>query len=570
MSWTRVFMLGAVLALPGAHGMPRKNAVCKNIPGDPGWPSSSEWASLNQTVNGALIATTQLATLCHGRDYDEEQCESLKEAWPFADVHVQESAEFLMPFYQNQSCDPFTAIDKPCELGNYAQYSIAVSSVEDVQAGIKFARENNIRLTIKNTGHDLLGKSTGKGSLSLWTHHLNSIEFMDKYSGSSCYKGPAVRLGAGVLTSNAVKEASDKGYRVVTGTCPDVGVAGGYTPGGGHGVFTSLYGMAADNVLEWEVVTAEGKHVVATPTKNADLYWALSGGGAGTFAVVVSMTTRLHPDGAMVGASLGFDAELAGSTEKFWEALATFQSALGPVVDAGAVASYAITPYAVSAYGIAIPNTNASEVERIFAPVTSAMAEIGIELNITTTMHSHYIDFFNMYFAQAVSTTPAAQITGGRLLPRSILETPSGSKDIAQAFQKAVDGGFAIVCDAVNADQPRPHSNAVFPSWRSALLHCIIVKTWDFSMPWDDMTAFQKNLTEVVMPEVEKVTPGGGAYLNEANFQQPNWMQEFYGKNYPRLRDIKRKVDPAGIFYSQTAVGSESWDEDPSGRLCHV
>ncbi|KAK5630919.1 hypothetical protein RRF57_006634 [Xylaria bambusicola] len=399
---------------------------------------------------------------------------------------MAESAEFLMPFYQNQSCDPFTAKEKPCELGNYAQYSIAVSSVEDVQAGIEFARENNIRLTIKNTGHDLLGKSTGKGSLSLWTHHLDSIEFIDKYKGSSCYKGPAVRLGAGVLTSNAVKEASQRGYRVVTGTCPDVGVAGGYTPGGGHGVFTSLYGMAADNVLEWEVVTAEGKHLVATPTKNADLYWALSGGGAGTFAVVVSMTTRLHPDGAMVGASLGFDAELAGSTEKFWEALATFQSALGPVVDAGAVASYAITPYAVSAYGIAIPDTNASEIEKIFAPVTSAMAEIGIDLNITTTMHSHYIDFFNMYFAKAVSTTPAAQVTGGRLLPRSILETPSGSKDIAQAFQKAVDGGFAIVCDAVNADQPRPHSNSVFPSWRSSLLHCIIVKTWDFSMPWDD------------------------------------------------------------------------------------
>ncbi|KAK5630918.1 hypothetical protein RRF57_006633 [Xylaria bambusicola] len=86
MSWARVFTLGALLALPGAHGMPRKSAVCKNIPGDLGWPSSSDWASLNKTVNGRLIATTQLATLCHGRDYDEEQCQSLKEAWPFADI----------------------------------------------------------------------------------------------------------------------------------------------------------------------------------------------------------------------------------------------------------------------------------------------------------------------------------------------------------------------------------------------------------------------------------------------------------------------------------------------------
>ncbi|KAJ3569534.1 hypothetical protein NPX13_g6052 [Xylaria arbuscula] len=238
MSWARVFTLGALLVLPGTHGMPRKSQVCKNIPGDPGWPSSSDWDSLNKTVDGRLISTRQLATVCHGTEYDEEQCQSLKEAWPYAGVHVAESAEFLMPFKQNQSCDPFTSVERPCELGNYAQYSIEVSSAGDIQAGIKFAKENNIRLTIKNTGHDLLGKSTGKGSLSLWTHGMNTIDFIDHYKGGSCYKGPAVKIGAGVLTSDIVKAASSKGYRVVTGTCPDVGVAGGYASGGGHGVFT--------------------------------------------------------------------------------------------------------------------------------------------------------------------------------------------------------------------------------------------------------------------------------------------------------------------------------------------
>ncbi|KAJ3576535.1 hypothetical protein NPX13_g3664 [Xylaria arbuscula] len=198
------------------------------------------------------------------------------------------------------------------------------------------------------------------------------------------------------------------------------------------------------------------------------------------------------------------------------------------------------------------------------------MAELGIELNITTTMHSSYLDFYNSYFAEATTATPAAQITGGRLLPRALVESSSGALDIAQAFEKALDGGFAIVCDAINANQRHPHSNSVFPSWRSSLLHCIFVKTWDWSMPWSDMTAFQRNLTEVVMPEIESVTPGGGAYLNEANFQQPNWENEFYGDNYPRLKGIKSKVDPTGVFYSNTAVGSELWKEDLSGRLCQV
>ncbi|KAI0908971.1 hypothetical protein F4823DRAFT_596551 [Ustulina deusta] len=570
MSWGRAFTFCAFLLLREARGMPWKSTVCRNIPGDPGWPSSADWDRLNKTVGGGLIPTTPLAALCHSTEYDQEQCQGLQEAWPFAPVHVQKSAEFLMPYFQNQSCDPFTAQEKPCELGNYARYSINVSTVAHVQAGIKFAREKNIRLAIKNTGHDLLGKSTGKGALSLWTHHLNAIDFIDHYNGTSDYHGPAVRLGAGVLTADALAAANSKGYRIVTGTCPDVGVAGGYTPGGGHGVFTSVYGMAADNVLEWEVVTAKGEHLVATPTAHTDLYWALSGGGPGTFAVVLSMTTRVYPDGMMGGASLSFDVNSTGSPEKFWEGVATFQSAMGPVVDAGAVISYAVTPTAVYVYGIAIPNKNASAVNQVLSPITSAMARIGINLNVTTSLHSRYLDFFNQYFSEAVTATPAAQITGGRLIPRSIIETSSGARTVAEAFQDAANAGFAIVCDAVNADQARLHRNAVFPGWRSALLHCIFVKTWDFSMPWAEMTAYQTNLTKFVMPKIEAATPGGGAYLNEANFEQPNWQDVFYGANYPRLKDIKGKVDPQGVFYSQTAVGSELWAEDANGRLCQV
>ncbi|GAW16867.1 hypothetical protein ANO14919_063130 [Xylariales sp. No.14919] len=569
MSWGRIFALCALLPLiREAHGSPCKRAVCRNIPGDPGWPSSTDWDLLNKTVDGHLIPTIPLASLCHGTEYDQGHCDGLKEAWPFAAVHVQESAEFLMPYFQNQSCDPYTAQEKPCELGNYAQYSINVSTVGHVQAGIKFARENNIRLTIKNTGHDLLGKSAGKGALSLWTHYLNTIDFIDHYNGSSQYDGPAVRLGAGVVTSDAVEAAASRGFRVVTGTCPDVGVVGGYTPGGGHGIFTSIYGMGADNVLEWEVVTAKGEHLVATPTAHADLYWALSGGGAGTFAVVLSMVTRVYPDGDIAGASLSFDIESAGGVEKFWDGVAAFQAVMGPVVDAGAVVAYALTPTAISVYGIAVPNENASAIDQVLSPITAAMSQVGIDLNITTTMHPRYLDFYNQYFLEAVTATPAAQITGGRLVPRSIMETDSGAQIVTEAFRNATDAGFAIVCDAINADQERLNRNAVFPSWRSSLLHCIFVKTWDFSMPWAEMTEYQANLTNIVMPQIEAVTPDGGAYLNEANFEQPDWQNVFYGENYPRLKDIKSQVDPQGIFYAQTAVGSELWAEDASGRLC--
>lgn len=79
---------------------------------------------------------------------------------------------------------------------------------------------------------------------------------------------------------------------------------------------SSSYGLAADNVLEYELVSTEGKSLVASPQENKDLYWALSGGG-GTFGVVLSMTTKAHPDGIVAGASLTLNSTALGS-QTFW------------------------------------------------------------------------------------------------------------------------------------------------------------------------------------------------------------------------------------------------------------
>ena len=120
-------------------------------------------------------------------------------------------------------------------------------------------------------------------------------------------------MGAG----EAMLVASKAGYRVETGECGTVGLTGGYTQGGGHGPLNSAYGLAADNVLEWEVVTGEGKHLTANPQQNSELYWALSGGGGGTYGVVLSMTTTLHPEGPVAGPSLSFASPNVGN-ETYW------------------------------------------------------------------------------------------------------------------------------------------------------------------------------------------------------------------------------------------------------------
>jgi hypothetical protein len=105
-----------------------------------------------------------------------------------------------------------------CTLGGYAAYSIDVENVAQVQLGVNFARNMNLRLTVKNTGHDYIGKSSGAGALNLWTHNLKDIQFIKKYK-SAGYTGPAFKAGAGVQGFEILEAARDHDVTVLSGIC---------------------------------------------------------------------------------------------------------------------------------------------------------------------------------------------------------------------------------------------------------------------------------------------------------------------------------------------------------------
>lgn len=253
---------------------------------------------------------------------------------------MSDPSSVMAPYFANQSCDPFTAENRTCEYGNYVRYAVNVSTSADVVAAISFAKENNIRFVIRNTGHDYLGRSTGAGSLSVWTHYLKDIDFLDW--DDEYYTGSAIKVGAGVQGFDVFAATKDQGMVVVGGECPTVGLAGGYTQGGGHSALSTSFGLAADNVLEWEAVTADGQIVTASRTNNTDLYWALSGGGPGNYAVVLSMTAKTFPDSYIGAATLSFYAATM-SNETFYSAINAFHTALPAMVDAGSMVVYYFT-----------------------------------------------------------------------------------------------------------------------------------------------------------------------------------------------------------------------------------
>ena len=80
--------------------------------------------------------------------------------------------------------------------------------------------------------------------------------------------------------------------------------------------------------------------------------------------------------------------------------------------------------------------------------------------------------------------------------------------------------------------------------------------------------AGMKQVTEVLVPKLAALTPGGAAYLNEGDPNQPDFQHVFYGASYSKLKCIKEKYDPLDILYGRTAVGSDQWQEQDGGRLC--
>ncbi len=176
-------------------------------------------------------------------------------------------------------------------------YVVTAASASDISSTVAFASKYNVRLVVKNTGHDWFTRSSAPGSLLLWTHNLKSMTF-GNYSGCGGGGGgsggiPAVTIGAGVQFADLYPAAQERGLVVVGGTCDSVGAVGCWL-GGCYGTFSKLYGSGAANLLSATVVLASGDVVVASECENADLFWSLRGGGGGLAGVVVDMTARTH------------------------------------------------------------------------------------------------------------------------------------------------------------------------------------------------------------------------------------------------------------------------------------
>ncbi|KAH7303804.1 hypothetical protein B0I35DRAFT_484875 [Stachybotrys elegans] len=564
----------------------RSSAACKTGPGDTWWPSSTIWQIFDLLLGGALVKPPPIGAVCFNDPfgvYNAQSCSDVINSWTDSTLHVDHPTSIMNPLMQGLTCKPELGPNGQCTTGGYPVYVVNAQSVYHVQLAVNLARNLNIRLVVKNTGHDFAGKSTGADALSIRTHQLKNIKYYAKYQDSH-YQGAAFKLGAGVQASELYAAANAKGVDVVGGEGKTVGVAGGYMLGGGHSPLSSLYGMAVDQVISMELVTPDGRFVTANRDSNPDLFWGLCGGGGSTYGIVTSVLVKAYPKlNKYSTAAFSFATTDSVTADDFYNALNLYMRAAPDYTDNGEYHYWFVLPTGPGSFMFLMqawfaPGVGQDVLQSRVEPVLDKIRAVGIDVEAT---YAEYTDFYSMWQAtfplEAVGSDNA--ITTGRLLPRENFlnetrwdETFSVLRWTSETVGSLVFG-FTIRGSPSNGVYP---DNGVNPAWRNSSMHAMTGIQWDQDITPAARSAQASYLTNTIMAKWRATCPNSGSYMSEGDPNEPNWQQSFFGSKYPKLYQLKQKWDPTGLLYANRAVGSENWyikGQDPNiamqnGRLC--
>jgi hypothetical protein len=587
-------LIRAIAASPGPSPSPLvprtwegKSYGCKCYFGDACWPKQKDWKDLNSTVNGNLAVLIPPEAACHNffngtlgtiPTYDAAKCADVTTNYPREEWINAQDATLMWKYFTNSSCVPTTDASTPCTPGYYGTYVIRAKTKQHIKAGLDFARKKNLRLIVRNTGHDFMGRSTGWGALVINTHSFQDVKFEKKWNGGpGGYAGSAVTIGAGVRGRDLLRQAVQQNppVTVVTGECPTVGVAGGFVQGGGHGPLTTIFGFAADNALSFDIITAEGKYLTVNDKKHPDLFYGLKGGGPGNYGIVVTASFKTFAERPSAGAQLYINSTLTTNMTLYWEGVRIFHSHANNFVDAGLYVYFSVGPGSMRVRPFVAFNQPAAQLDAVLAPLKADLTAAGVPF--WSAPAGQYATFFDLYldlFEDESAGPPT--LTSGWMIARE--DIANNNDGIIEAFQTAIspragleNRGYMVGHLFGAGHRPQPADiSATNPRFRTSSNLMLYL----LPLPTDATLAQKADIQDLLANTVDRAfmdaSPNGCAYVNEADPFQENWQDHFWGPTvYPKLKTLKSKWDPSGLFYAIALPGTEEWDVIEYGtRLC--
>jgi hypothetical protein len=450
----------------------------------------------------------------------------------------------------------FKTTDIRCHQGNIPSLAITVHEPSDVTAALEFANEKNIRVVVKCSGHEFQGRSTAPDALLIWTHEYQGVNIAEEFQacdGDEFVPSATILSGTSWHDAYAAVQAAGS-YNIVGGVAYTVCASGGYVLGGGHSFMSPSNGLAVDNVLMFDVVLADGQRVNASACSNSELFWALRGGGGGTFGVILSTTYRIHPipDDGVAGLKLSVTL-LQGATTVS-KLLHSFLNATPGFVSANEYGSLWGGSWTLS--------TTSFNIDVVFnGSVTLAQQSLH-ELQPYFDRHTDHftvVTYTVTPYASAKewhSATYSGDVVGygvtlgSRFVPMSFCQdTTNRTIAVAALTDFTVQTGSFIgtlLGGAVAVNNASLTSTT--PAFRNAAWHVFAGAAWDASTASTSATTAHFNDMTQATASFRYAFPVSGAYFSESDFLEPDWTYTFWGSNYPELQRIKQIVDPKALF----------------------
>ena len=397
---------------------------------------------------------------------------------------------------------------------------IRCAGTSDVINGVTFARDQMLPLAVRGGGHNVAGKAVCDGGLVLDLSPMKAVRVDPKRK--------IVDAQPGVTLGDFDRETHTFGLATTLGIVSNTGIAG-LTLGGGIGWLNGRYGLACDNLLSADVVTAEGRMVKASAKENDDLFWAIRG-GSGNFGVVTSFEYQLHPVHTVLAGMVIHPIAQGKVVLRFYDEFAA--AAPDSLSLAAAVLSGADGEPIVAIAGC-WSGDDLREGESVLRPLRSfgppvadtfaRMPYVDLQRMLDGAFQHGFHHYWKARFVPSISESTAECIV------EFMRRTPSSNTVVAI---QQVHGATARI----------PADATAFPHRR--VQHDVgILSIWSNPADAERNIRWTREFHESMQPAVDT-----GVYVNNLGEEGPERVRAAYGVNYNRLAFLKRKYDPQNFF----------------------